>query len=310
MRGILLAGGTGSRLWPLTRSVSKQLLPVFDKPMVYYPLSTLVMAGVREILVLTTPEDQHQFRRLLGDGRQLGLRLEYMAQECPEGIAQAFLLGADFIGDESVALILGDNIFYGSGLGTRLARHDDELKGGRVFAYQVANPSAYGVVEFDEAGRALSIEEKPARPKSRYAVPGLYFYDHHVVEIARSLRPSARGELEISDLNRAYLEAGTLQVTRLDRGTAWLDTGTFTSMMQASEFVRVIEERQGFKVGCVEEAVWRAGLIDDDRLRELAQPLLKSGYGHYLLGLLEDYRHVVLPQRSSGSHYEESLGRP
>ncbi|MFF4685974.1 glucose-1-phosphate thymidylyltransferase RfbA [Streptomyces sp. NPDC001307] len=310
MRGILLAGGTGSRLWPLTRSVSKQLLPVFDKPMIYYPLCTLVMAGVREILVLTTPEDQYQFRRLLGDGRQFGLRLEYMAQERPEGIAQAFLLGADFIGDESVALILGDNIFYGSGLGTRLARHDDELKGGRVFAYQVANPSAYGVVEFDEAGRALSIEEKPARPKSRYAVPGLYFYDHHVVEIARSLRPSARGELEISDLNRVYLEAGTLQVTRLDRGTAWLDTGTFTSMMQASEFVRVIEERQGFKVGCVEEAVWRAGLIDDDRLRELAQPLLKSGYGHYLLGLLEDYRHVVLPQRSSESHYRESLGRP
>lgn len=310
MRGILLAGGTGSRLWPLTRSVSKQLLPVFDKPMVYYPLSTLVMAGVREILVLTTPEDQYQFRRLLGDGRQLGLRLEYMAQERPEGIAQAFLLGAEFIGGESVALILGDNIFYGSGLGTRLARHDDELKGGRVFAYQVANPSAYGVVEFDEAGRALSIEEKPARPKSRYAVPGLYFYDHHVVEIARGLRPSARGELEITDLNRVYLEAGMLQVTRLDRGTAWLDTGTFTSMMQASEFVRVIEERQGFKVGCVEEAVWRAGLIDDDRLRELAQPLLKSGYGHYLLGLLEDYRHVVLPQRSSGSHHQESLGRP
>ncbi|MGW1805084.1 glucose-1-phosphate thymidylyltransferase RfbA [Streptomyces sp. NPDC002078] len=310
MRGILLAGGTGSRLWPLTRSVSKQLLPVFDKPMVYYPLSTLVMAGVREILVLTTPEDQYQFRRLLGDGRQLGLRFEYMAQERPEGIAQAFLLGAEFIGEESVALILGDNIFYGSGLGTRLARHDDELKGGRVFAYQVANPSAYGVVEFDEAGRALSIEEKPARPKSRYAVPGLYFYDHHVVEIARGLRPSARGELEITDLNRAYLEAGMLQVTRLDRGTAWLDTGTFTSMMQASEFVRVIEERQGFKVGCVEEAVWRAGLIDDDRLRELAQPLLKSGYGHYLLGLLEDYRHVVLPQRSSASHHQESLGRP
>ncbi|MFF4132582.1 glucose-1-phosphate thymidylyltransferase RfbA [Streptomyces mirabilis] len=306
MRGILLAGGTGSRLWPLTRSVSKQLLPVFDKPMVYYPLTTLVMAGVREILIVTTPEDQFQFRRLLGDGSQLGLRLEYTAQERPEGIAQAFVLGADFIDGEPVALILGDNIFHGSGLGTRLARHDD-LKGGRVFAYQVANPSAYGVVEFDELGRALSIEEKPDRPRSRYAVPGLYFYDHQVVDIARALRPSVRGELEISDLNRVYLEAGALHVTRLDRGTAWLDTGTFNSMVQASEFVRVIEERQGFKVGCVEEAVWRAGLIDDHRLRQLAQPLLKSGYGQYLLGLLEDSRYVVMPQRGGGSRREEPL---
>jgi glucose-1-phosphate thymidylyltransferase len=290
----------------LTRSVSKQLLPVFDKPMVYYPLSTLVMAGVREILIITTPEDQSQFRRLLGDGSQLGLRLEYRAQERPEGIAQAFLLGADFIADESVALILGDNIFHGSGLGTRLARHGD-MKGARVFAYQVANPSAYGVVEFDELGLALSIEEKPVRPKSRYAVPGLYFYDNRVVDVARSLRPSARGELEITDLNRVYLDAGALHVTRLDRGTAWLDTGTFTSMVQASEFVRVIEERQGFKVGCVEEAVWRAGLIDDDRFRELAQPLLKSGYGHYLMELLEDSRYVVTPQRGSGSRPEELL---
>ncbi|MFJ9864411.1 glucose-1-phosphate thymidylyltransferase RfbA [Streptomyces sp. NPDC101165] len=297
MRGLLLAGGTGSRLWPLTRSVSKQLLPVFDKPMVYYPLSTLVMAGVREILVITTPEDQCHFRRLLGDGGQLGLRLEYLAQERPEGIAQALVLGADFIGDESVALILGDNIFHGSGLGTRLARHDD-LVGGRVFAYPVANPSAYGVVEFDDRGRALSIEEKPSRPRSRYAVPGLYFYDNHAVDIACGLRPSARGELEITDLNRVYLEAGALHVTRLDRGTAWLDTGTFTAMVQASEFVRVIEERQGFKIGCIEEAAWRAGLIDDDRLRELAQPLLGSGYGHYLLGLLEDARQLVVPQRS------------
>ncbi|CAL9467499.1 Glucose-1-phosphate thymidylyltransferase [Streptomyces sp. enrichment culture] len=300
MRGILLAGGTGSRLWPLTRSVSKQLLPVFDKPMVYYPLSTLVMAGVREILIITTPEDQPQFRRLLGDGSQLGLQLEYMSQERPAGIAHAFVLGADFIDGGPVALILGDNIFHGSGLGTRLARHDGP-KGARVFAYQVANPSAYGVVEFDELGRALSIEEKPARPRSRYAVPGLYFYDGDVVEIARSLRPSARGELEVTDVNRTYLEAGTLHVTRLDRGTAWLDTGTFTSMVQASEFVRVLEERQGFKVGCLEEAVWRAGLIDDDRLRGLAQPLLKSGYGHYLLGLLEDSRHVVTPQRAGSS---------
>lgn len=303
MRGILLAGGTGSRLWPLTRSVSKQLLPVFDKPMVYYPLSTLVMAGIRDILIITTPEDQYQFRRLLGDGGQLGLRLEYVAQEHPEGIAQAFLLGADFIGGEPVALILGDNIFHGSGLGTRLAHHDGDIEGGRVFAYPVANPSAYGVVEFDESGRALSIEEKPARPKSRYAVPGLYFYDRHVVDVARGLRPSPRGELEISDLNRAYLEAGSLHVTRLDRGTAWLDTGTFTSMVQAAEFVRVIEERQGFKIGCVEEAVWRAGLIDDEQLRELAEPLLKSGYGHYLMGLLEDSRHVLMPQRGSGMRH-------
>ncbi|MGW8950341.1 glucose-1-phosphate thymidylyltransferase RfbA [Streptomyces sp. NPDC055709] len=300
MRGILLAGGTGSRLWPLTRSVSKQLLPVFDKPMVYYPLSTLVMAGISEILIITTPEDQRQFRLLLGDGDQLGLRLSYLTQERPEGIAQAFLLGADFIGDESVALILGDNIFHGSGLGTRLAHHEG-MTGGRVFAYQVANPSAYGVVEFDELGRALSIEEKPARPKSRYAVPGLYFYDNHVVDIARSLRPSARGELEITDLNQVYLRSGTLQVTRLDRGTAWLDTGTFASMVQASEFVRVIEERQGYKVGCVEEAVWRAGLIDDDRLRALAEPLLKSGYGQYLLALLDDSWCTVMPQQGSGS---------
>ncbi|MFB7457365.1 MULTISPECIES: glucose-1-phosphate thymidylyltransferase RfbA [unclassified Streptomyces] len=306
MRGILLAGGTGSRLWPLTRSVSKQLLPVFDKPMVYYPLSTLVMAGIREILIVTTPEDQYHFRRLLGDGGKLGLRLEYVAQEHPEGIAQAFLLGADFIGEGPVALILGDNIFHGTGLGTQLAGHDG-LTGGKVFAYQVANPSAYGVVEFDELGRALSIEEKPALPKSRYAVPGLYFYDNHVVELARALRPSARGELEITDLNRRYLEAGALHVTRLDRGTAWLDTGTFISMVQAAEFVRVIEDRQGLKVGCLEEAVWRAGLIDDDGLRELAQPLLKSGYGHYLLGLLEDFRPVLAPPRGDGAHRTGSM---
>ncbi|MFI1471458.1 glucose-1-phosphate thymidylyltransferase RfbA [Streptomyces wuyuanensis] len=304
MRGILLAGGSGSRLWPLTRSVSKQLLPVFDKPMVYYPLSTLVMAGVSEILVITTPDQQDQFQRLFDDGSRLGLRIAYAVQERPEGIAQAFVLGAEFIEDEPVALILGDNIFHGSGLGTRLA-HCANTVGGRVFAYQVANPSAYGVVEFDEHGRALSIEEKPARPKSRYAVPGLYFYDNRVVEIARGLRPSDRGELEITDVNRAYLAAGELQVTKLDRGTAWLDTGTFASMVQASEFVRVIEERQGFKIGCVEEAVWRAGLIDDDRLRSLARPLLKSGYGQYLLGLLDEAPCTVMPQRGGGAHTYE-----
>ncbi|MGC4748215.1 glucose-1-phosphate thymidylyltransferase RfbA [Micromonospora sp. DT201] len=286
MRGILLAGGTGSRLWPITRAVSKQLMPVFDKPMVYYPLSTLVMSGVREILVITTPDDQDQFRRLLGDGSQFGLRLEYVSQERPEGIAQAFILGADFIGAESVALILGDNIFHGVGLGRQLAEHGDPI-GGRVFAYQVANPQEYGVVDFDDAGRVLSIEEKPARPRSRYAVPGLYFYDNRVVDIARKLTPSARGELEITAVNEVYRETGELSVTVLDRGTAWLDTGTFTSMMQAAEFVRVVEERQGLKIGCVEEVAWRAGLIDDDQLRALAAPLTKSGYGDYLLGLLD-----------------------
>ncbi|GAA4710462.1 glucose-1-phosphate thymidylyltransferase RfbA [Phytohabitans rumicis] len=261
-------------------------MPVFDKPMIYYPLSTLVMAGVREILIITTPEDQAQFQRLLGDGSQWGLDLRYEAQPRPEGIAQAFLIGADFIGDEPVALILGDNIFHGAGLGSQLAGNAG-LAGGRVFAYPVANPEAYGVVEFDGTGKVLSIEEKPDRPKSRYVVPGLYFYDNQVVEISRQLKPSDRGELEITAVNEAYRERGELSVTVLDRGTAWLDTGTFTSLMQAAEFVRVIEERQGLKIGCVEEVAWRAGFLDAERLRELAVPLTKSGYGDYLLALLE-----------------------
>jgi glucose-1-phosphate thymidylyltransferase len=286
MRGIILAGGTGSRLWPITRAVSKQLMPVFDKPMIYYPLSTLVMAGLSEILIITTPDDQCQFRRLLGDGSQFGLQLSYLAQPRPEGIAQAFLLGADFIGTGTVALVLGDNIFHGTGLGRQL-RANSMVSGGRIFAYQVADPGAYGVVEFDAGGRVLSIQEKPDRPRSGYAVPGLYFYDHRVVGIARGLRPSGRGELEISAVNQAYLELGELQVTVLDRGTAWLDTGTFGSLVQASEFVRVIEERQGLKIGCVEEAAWRAGLVDDKQLRSLAEPLVPSGYGTYLLRLLE-----------------------
>jgi glucose-1-phosphate thymidylyltransferase len=282
----VLAGGTGSRLWPITKAVSKQLMPVFDKPMIYYPLSTLMMAGISEILIITTPEDQPQFQRLLGDGSQVGLTLTYAAQERPEGIAQAFVIAADFIGDEAVALILGDNIFHGVGLGRQLSENT-AISGGRVFAYAVSNPQEYGVVEFDDAGQVISIEEKPEKPKSPYAVPGLYFYDNRVVDIARGLRPSARGELEITAVNDAYLRANELRVTVLDRGTAWLDTGTFGSLVQAAEFVRVIEERQNLKVGCIEEVAWRTGLIDSAHLRELAGPLVKSGYGTYLLDLLD-----------------------
>ncbi|MFF3844429.1 glucose-1-phosphate thymidylyltransferase RfbA [Streptomyces sp. NPDC002328] len=285
MRGILLAGGTGSRLWPITRAVSKQLMPVFDKPMIYYPLSTLVMAGLRDILVITGPDERPQFERLLGDGSDWGLNIEFATQDSPNGIAEAFVIGEDFIGDESVALILGDNIFHGYGLGRQLARYSDP-EGGVVFAHAVSDPTAYGVVDFDEQGRARSIEEKPKNPKSRYAVPGLYFYDSRVVGIAKGLEPSARGELEITDVNKYYLDRGELQVSVLDRGTVWLDTGTFQSLVQASEYVRVVEERQGMKIGCLEEAAWRAGFIDDDRLRTLAEPLTKSGYGDYLLDLL------------------------
>lgn len=285
MRGIILAGGSGSRLWPITRGISKQLMPIYDKPMIYYPLSTLMMAGIREILIITTPEYNMQFKALLGDGSDLGIRLEYAVQPSPDGLAQAFIIGEDFIGDESVALVLGDNIFHGAGLGQSLRAHG-EIDGGLIFAYHVSNPTAYGVVEFDEHMVAKSIEEKPSSPKSNYAVPGLYFYDNGVVGIAKTIKPSARGELEISTINERYLNAGKLQVQFLDRGVAWLDTGTFESMMQASEYVRVIEDRQGFKVGCIEEIAWRANWIDDEHLRRLAAPLQKSGYGTYLTNLL------------------------